>query len=143
VALKQFYLVKRKDRLTNGKPTYYARLRVESGELKAWRSTAETSKTRAENWALAQLSEKEEDERLTLARFGKDWFTLDHPFVKGRGVRRSVRIILKLNCFICGSTSFLPSAKNSYQKLHPRKSSGGCFRSKAPRVPIDISRVSR
>jgi integrase len=89
MALKQFYVVKRKDRLTDGKPTYYVRLRDESGELKAWRSTGETAKTRAENWALRRINKKNENEHLTFTQFAAGWFTDDHPFVKGREARGS------------------------------------------------------
>ena len=89
MALKQFYVVKRKDRITNGKPTYYVRLRDESGELHAWRSTGETNRTRAENWALKKLSKPQENEKLTFEQFAKGWFTEEHAFVKGREARGS------------------------------------------------------
>ena len=89
MALKQFYVVKRKDRLTDGKPTFYVRLRDESGELQTWRSTGETSRTRAENWALKRLNKRNENEKLTFKQFTQGWFIEDHPFVKGREARGS------------------------------------------------------
>ena len=89
MALKQYYLVKRKDRLTNGKPTYYCRFRDESGEIKAGRSTGETAKTRAENWVLNRLHTENNDERVTFAQFAEGWFTAAHPFVKAREARGS------------------------------------------------------
>jgi len=51
MGVKQFYIIKRKDRLTNGKPTYYCRFREETGEVLPWQSIGEYSKTRAENCA--------------------------------------------------------------------------------------------
>lgn len=84
---KTFYLIKRSERLTNGKPTYYARLRNETGELMAWRSTGETNKGRAEAWALKRLDATTTDERITFTRFAEGWWTDGHPHVKGRRAR--------------------------------------------------------
>lgn len=89
MALKSFYLVKRSERLTEGKPTYYCRLRDEDGELLGWRSTGETAKTRAENWALDHLHAKDENESITFAQFALGWFTEDHAFVVARAARGS------------------------------------------------------
>jgi integrase len=58
MAKKQFYFVKRKDKLTDGKPTVYCRFRDESGNLLPWRSTGETTRTRAELWAQAEIERK-------------------------------------------------------------------------------------
>ena len=43
MAKKQFYLVKRKDKLTLGKATFYCRFRDAEGNLLAWRSTEQTA----------------------------------------------------------------------------------------------------
>lgn len=57
MAKKNYYLIRKKYRLTNRKPTYYVRFRDADGSLLPWRSTGETSKTRAELWAQAHLGE--------------------------------------------------------------------------------------
>ena len=36
MARKQFYLIRRKDKLTNGKPTFYCRFRDIGGILLPW-----------------------------------------------------------------------------------------------------------
>jgi hypothetical protein len=77
VAKKQFHLIERADRLTDGKPTYYCRFRGEDGERLPWRSTGETSKTRAENWALAEIERARTavpGADITLASFAIDFF---------------------------------------------------------------------
>jgi hypothetical protein len=66
MAKKTFYLVKRKDALTDGKPTFYARFRSPDGELLPWRSTGEITRTKAEIWA------KAEEKRREQARPGSD-----------------------------------------------------------------------
>jgi integrase len=59
MARKPYYLVKRRDRLTAGKATYYCRFRDEAnGELEAWESTRETSETAADLWARAKQVER-------------------------------------------------------------------------------------
>jgi len=76
---KRFYLIKRADRLTNGKATYYARFRNEAGELLPWRSTGETAKTRAELWALDQikLGFKMTDKRMRFSEYAENWWKWD------------------------------------------------------------------
>lgn len=50
MAKKRFYLVKKRNRRSEGKAIYYCRFRSPSGELLPWKSTGETSKASAENW---------------------------------------------------------------------------------------------
>jgi len=90
MARKSFYLLKRKDRLTVGKPTYYARFRDEGGELLPWRSTGETTKTRAENWALTQFKAGRiaTRENLTFATFAEKWWKWGEcDYIRGRLAR--------------------------------------------------------
>ncbi len=96
MARKQFYLVRRRDKLTGGKPTFYCRFRDEAtGGLQPWRSTGETSKTRAENWAQAEVRRERESTPgadITLAQFAADFFVPDRcsylkrQAAKGRAV---------------------------------------------------------
>lgn len=51
MAKKAFYLIRRKDRLTSGKPTYYVRFRGSDGEFLPWRSTGETSMAACLCWS--------------------------------------------------------------------------------------------
>jgi len=76
MAKKRFYLVKRKDKLTQGKPTYYCRFRDTSGTLLPWKSTGLTAKTTAENWALLEMPKTEAAKlqpEVTLAMFAADF----------------------------------------------------------------------
>jgi hypothetical protein len=64
---KLFYLVARKNVRPLGCPVFYCRFRNQEGQLLAWRSTGETSETRAELWALSKPGEaKEQRETITL-----------------------------------------------------------------------------
>ena len=84
MAKKSFYLVRRKDRLTSGKPTYYARFRNTEGDLLPWRSTGQTSKTRAELWAIKHLAKsKERRENITLESFTEGFWSPDGAFAQG------------------------------------------------------------
>jgi integrase len=89
MSAKQYYLVKRKDRLTKGKPTYYCRFRDESGALLPWKSTGETSKTRAENWAIGQIKQGEILTRLnlTFGRYAAKWWTKDCEYTRRKRAR--------------------------------------------------------
>jgi len=73
---KPFYIVKRSDRLTNGKPTYYVRFRDEAGNLLPWRSTGETAKVRAELWALEQFKQGNERKKpsFTFGQYAENWW---------------------------------------------------------------------
>ncbi len=87
---KSIYLVKRSDRLIKGKPTYYARFRDEAGELLPWRSTGETSKTRAENWALKEYKAGRIStrENLTFGTYSEKWWKWGEcDFIRGRLAR--------------------------------------------------------
>jgi integrase len=77
MAKKPFYLIKRRDKLTNGKATYYCRFRDVEGSLLAWRSTGETTKTRAEIWAneaIQQTKSRLPGDDLTLSAFAAEFF---------------------------------------------------------------------
>lgn len=63
---ERFYLMKRRDKLTEGNPACCCRLRNYDGQLLPWRSTSETSKTRAELWALKRIREAQEKPARTL-----------------------------------------------------------------------------
>ena len=81
---KQFYLIRRKDKLTKGKPTFYCRFRSVDGELLPWQSTGETVRTRGENWAIAKLEEQkvEASPALTLETFAAGFFRWGSPWIK-------------------------------------------------------------
>ena len=89
-AEKDFYLVKRRDRLTDGKPTYYARFRNEDGDLLPWKSTCETTKTRAENWARKEwrAGRTTTRENLTFATFAANWWKWGEcDYIRGKLAR--------------------------------------------------------
>jgi hypothetical protein len=56
-AKKRFYLIKRRNRRSEGKAIYYCRIRGSDGNLLPWKSTGQTTKSAAENWALDHLHE--------------------------------------------------------------------------------------
>jgi hypothetical protein len=82
VVKKQFYVVKRKDKLTLDeagklKPTYYCRLHDENDDLLTWVSTGETARTRGENWALAEIEKRKKRKPgsdVSLQAFASDFF---------------------------------------------------------------------
>ena len=85
MAKKAFYLIRRKDRLTQGKPTYYARFRDSKGVFLPWKSTGETSKTRAELWAQERLGESiDRRENVSLASYVEGFWDSDSTFAQGR-----------------------------------------------------------
>lgn len=89
MARKQFYLVKRRDKLTKGKPTYYCRLRDEGGDLVSWKSTGETTKTRAELWALSRVKSgaSTSRENLTFGTYAAPWWMAGCAYCEGRLAR--------------------------------------------------------
>ena len=90
MSAKTFYLVKRRDRLTNGKATYYCRFRDDSGALLPWRSTGETAKARAENWALAQFRDSTITTRtnITFGTYADPWWIWDRcDYIRGKLAR--------------------------------------------------------
>ena len=56
-AKKRFYLIKRRNRRSEAKAIYYCRIRGSDGNLLPWKSTGQTTKSAAENWALDHLHE--------------------------------------------------------------------------------------
>jgi hypothetical protein len=87
---KPYYFIKRHDRLTNGKPTYYVRFRDDAGDILPWRSTGETSKTRAELWALEQYKNNTiaVRESLTFGSFASNWWVWDKcDYIRGKLAR--------------------------------------------------------
>jgi len=90
MATKRFYLIRRKDRFTDNKPTFYARFYDEGGELLPWRSTGETSKTRAELWALSQLKKGRLATRdnLTFSAYSVHWWKWGEcAYIRGKLAR--------------------------------------------------------
>ena len=89
VVKKPYYLVRRRDRLTQGKPTYYCRFRDLDGSLLAWRSTGATSKTAAERWAIEQIRGGAIAQRsdLTLSIYTRGWWVDSHAWVRARRAR--------------------------------------------------------
>ena len=72
MAKKNYYLISRKDRITNKKPTFYVRFRDADGSLLPWRSSDQTSRTAAELWAQSMLGESlERKQNITLEVFAK------------------------------------------------------------------------
>jgi integrase len=85
MARKAFYLIARKDVKIKGRPVFYCRFRNGQGDLLAWRSTGETSRTRAELWALARLNaSKDRRENITLEAFAKDFWSPEGVFARAR-----------------------------------------------------------
>jgi len=91
MAKRDFYLIKRRDRLTKGKPTWYCRFRALDGALLPWRSTGFTAKTAAESWALREIKAGREGTRhaVTFARYAQGWWTQEHSYVQSRLARGS------------------------------------------------------
>lgn len=97
MAQKPFSLVRRKDRLTNGKPTYYVRFRSDTGERLPWRSTGQTSKLAAEAWAIARIREGNiaPSAQKTFGQFSEPWWVWDQcPYIarklaRGKTLSRS------------------------------------------------------
>jgi len=85
MARKPFYLVARKDVQIKGRPVFYCRFRNAQGDLLPWKSTGETSRTRAELWALGRIGEsKERRESIILEAFVKDFWSPEGAFARAR-----------------------------------------------------------
>ncbi len=86
MAKKTFYLIARRDRTIKGKPVFYCRFRTPEGDLLPWKSTGETTKTRAELWALQRIKEGRiaTPEGLSFGTFASDFWDWDGPYIKGR-----------------------------------------------------------
>ena len=85
MARKLFYLVARREARIQGKPIYYCRFRNTDGDLLPWRSTGETSRTRAELWALARLGQDtKRRENITLEAFVIGFWSLNGAFARAR-----------------------------------------------------------
>jgi hypothetical protein len=85
IAKKQFYLIRRKDKLMKGRSTFYCRFRNSDGTLLPWQSTGETAKTRAENWAFAEMERRKNEapsDRVTLESFAKGFFLDSSPCIE-------------------------------------------------------------
>ena len=52
-----YHLVARKDKRLAGKPVYYVRFQLANGQLSVWRSSGQTAKARARQWAERQIRE--------------------------------------------------------------------------------------
>ena len=91
MAKRDFYLIRRRDRLTKGKPTWYCRFRARDASLLPWRSTGFTAKTTAKSWALREIKAGREGTRqaITFERYAEDWWTQEHSYVQGRLARGS------------------------------------------------------
>jgi integrase len=94
MAMKPFYVVKRRDRLTKDasgklKPTFYVRFRDEGGALMPWQSTGETSKTRAELWAFNKLKAGKPGlpEHVTFGTYAAGWWTKECRYCDSREAR--------------------------------------------------------
>ena len=60
IARKRFYLIKLKDKLTDGRATFYCRFRDNEGILLPWKSTGHATRTAAENWTLSEIRKRDE-----------------------------------------------------------------------------------
>lgn len=81
-AKKRFYLIKRRNRRSEGKAIYYCRIRGSDGHLQPWKSTGQTTKSAAENWALDHLDEiASVRETLTFKEYARGWWMPDHQYL--------------------------------------------------------------
>ena len=87
-AKKRFYLVKRRNRRLEGKAIYYCRIRGSDGHLQPWKSTGQTTKSAAENWALDHLDEiASVRETLTFKEYAKNWWMPDCQYLIHKAAR--------------------------------------------------------
>lgn len=91
MAQDQYYLIKRKERLTrdgNGKykPTLYCRYRDELGRVHE-ESTGETSKVRAKLWARRNFKANRTGEDQTFGTYAEKWWTPECQYCEGRIAR--------------------------------------------------------
>lgn len=88
MAKKRFYLIKRRDRRSEGKAIFYCRFRSTSGNLLPWKSTGQITKTGAENWAIDHLNDVASvRETLTFRQYAKGWWLPDCQYL----IRKSAR----------------------------------------------------
>jgi hypothetical protein len=90
VARKRFYLVKRRNRRSEGKAIYYCRFRSPSGNLLPWKSTGQTSKTDAENWAIDRRNDAVSVKAtLTFGQYAEGWWLPGHEYLVRKAARGS------------------------------------------------------
>jgi len=85
---KPFTLYKR--HITDGKHIYNVRFRDEEGNRLPGRSTSQTSKAAAENWAFKQLNKGliSPQKNITFGQYAKDWWVYDrYPYIQGKIAR--------------------------------------------------------
>ena len=89
-AKKKFYLVKRRNRRSEGKAIYYCRFRNPDGNLLPWKSTGATSKTDAENWAIDHLNDVASVRAtLNFGQYAEGWWLPDCPYFIRKAARGS------------------------------------------------------
>jgi hypothetical protein len=89
-AKKKFYLVKRRNRRAGGKAIYYCRFRSPSGDLLPWKSTGQTSKTDAENWAIDHFNDVASFRAiLTFKEYAVGWWMPDCQYLIRKAARGS------------------------------------------------------
>jgi len=87
-AKKRFYLIKRRNRHQEGKAIYYCRVRGSDGNLLPWKSTGQTSKTAAENWAVEHLAVASVvKETLTLKDYAEGWWMQGSEYLARQAAR--------------------------------------------------------
>jgi hypothetical protein len=107
MAARDYYLIKRRERLTDGKPTWYCRFRALEGNLLPWRSTGLTAKTAAESFE----------------RYAEEWWTEGHSYVQGRlarGSKLTATYLVVMRGHL--QNHLLPSFKDKYiAQITPRQ----------------------
>ena len=89
-AKKRFYLIKRRNRRSEGKAIYYCRIRGSDGNLLPWKSTGQTTKSAAENWAIDHLNQVAlVKESLTFKQYADGWWMPDHQYLARKAARGS------------------------------------------------------
>ncbi len=83
---KPFSLYSRKRK--NGKPVYYAKLRMPDGSWSSGKNTGQTSKNSAEAWAIKYLQTGQvvHKENVSLAAFAKDFFSWEGDWATDKRV---------------------------------------------------------
>ncbi len=91
--LKQFYLYPRKN--AKGKKIYYVKFRDQYGRILTGISSGQTSKTKAEAWAIERIKKRQyNNPHILFADIAKDFYNYDGVWVQGkisRGIRVSAR----------------------------------------------------
>ena len=89
-AKKRFYLIKRRNRRSEGKAIYYCRIRGSDGNLLPWKSTGQTTKSAVENWALDHLDEIASVRKtLTFKEYAEGWWMPDCQYLVRKAARGS------------------------------------------------------